>query len=255
MQNDNNSNLTHNLNPSLNLKKRKLDDNIDQVIEPLDSDITSESEQPQLQHVYFEPKFLNDIKIIYDNTCFHTHKYALVQHSKYFFNLFETNKYEDTITIPILNVLVYAKKILAKDFHDWLDIINRNYKIQQADITNTEENPNGKYACVCLIHLNHYFDCSKLQSNIEDLYIEIAKIDPKANDILSDIYDAQEYKMNRCLKILIKIMVSNIKYFRTDTKIDINGTSGKSEYDNYSRLYNYETTQLIIEEMCNLIKP
>lgn len=271
MQDDNNSVII------VNTKKRKLelepeskvgsnsDTNLSIEIKSLDdtsttscsSIINNNNNNPsnpniELKHVYFEPKYCSDIKLIYDGTCFHTHKYMLIKYCKYFSDSELLKDPEtDTIIIPDLYILVFNKlKILAEQFHKWLDILNLNIKITWQNFMDDNDSP--KFKENSIIHLNHYFDCPIFQSQIEDELINYITRTPKDFQLTKDLIKAKEYKLTRYLKVLVRTIARNIKYYRKDTTI-YEGYCAANEYKIWQKHFNHEIYEMLIDELCNLI--
>ena len=74
--------------PNFNPNDRMIDVNPKSLDEEKLQEGKAELDKSQLdnqsKHIYFEPKFLSDFTIIYDNTLFHVHKFILVKESIYF---------------------------------------------------------------------------------------------------------------------------------------------------------------------------
>lgn len=179
--NNNNNNNNDSISPS-NPRKRKANDvelnNNNQQIKSLDEEIESLDPQEQtkqtilvenLEQLYFEPKFNSDLKIIYGNKCFNLHSAILCTHSKYFYNLLENQKQPyEPIELPIAKDCLTVE-IPASRVEEFFNIIYSNEPVQEKDFFHyiPKKEPLARWDFYTTIHLAHYFQCEKLEKNLQ----------------------------------------------------------------------------------------
>jgi hypothetical protein len=79
------------------------------------------SNSKDLEHVYFEPKFLSDIEVIYNKKIYHLHQCVLMKESLYFKNMLEEDQVCAKIEIPILKEPIYS--IFISDITRFLKLL------------------------------------------------------------------------------------------------------------------------------------
>lgn len=150
--------------------------------ESLDSDPNKELKI--YSNIYFEPKYVCDIELVYQNTIFHSHKYILIEQSKYFETTFQLDQDCKRIDIPELKSNLLKEPIDIEHVEQWIGSLYSSFK--------TRATPPPK----CILsysHLLNYFQCDTLQA-----YFESANYNIRSNqdcvDILKRVLVAIEYK-------------------------------------------------------------
>jgi hypothetical protein len=159
--------------------------------EPSGKDETMKTEETKLEviedkDIYFEPRWLCDIKVIYEGQVFHCHRYALVKDSKMLEATLSGDRECKQLEIPQLKNNINSAIITIKEFHDFLIAIHQINAVMQCDT-------------IQLAYLLHYFETNALRSRLEKACLDRKEI---GWHTITELTVATEYKWKRKKEIM-----------------------------------------------------
>lgn len=133
------------------------------------------SKQPE-KHMYFEPRKLSDVEIVYWGVTFHCHKFALISQCKYFETAFSDDPQAKRIEIPTLKSVLYVEPIGTAGFHHFLCIVHNMWLAVPLMLE-------------IVGFLSHYFHAEQIEKMLQDR----CKRSP-ISTFLSQVAVAEHYK-------------------------------------------------------------
>ena len=120
------------------------------------------------KHVHFEPMYLSDVRIKYQDTYYHVHRVVLAGQCEYFANLFATSPDTILVELPILVVPFFGLGNVDDDRME--KFITYLYTQKIADLLT-------KHKLVHAVnnYLSYYFRCTELQAEIQQRSIDWLK--------------------------------------------------------------------------------
>lgn len=114
--------------------KRKAEDPIESLDQEASKEAKIESSQPQeiklpKQEIVFEPEFLSDFNIIYNNTTYKCHRYALISRSDYFKTMLVNDKECKELTfVPFTfpSYFPFASELVHGSFTSFLETLHKD---------------------------------------------------------------------------------------------------------------------------------
>lgn len=203
-------------------KKRKVLE-IETIVKALDEEKISDNDY--LEQLYFGPRFITaDLKIIYRNHCYNVHSAVLCNQSKYFCNLLESQKPPfEIIKLPDLQHIL-GSVIEADRVKQFFEVSYSNENVLYSDFFHFDNEPKARWRFKSMVHLAHYFQCEKLEKDLQ----AIVKNWSFASYSLWDfLLEAQTYNWPTELRTkIIEMIGKNLISLRTN-----NHKKAKARYD------------------------
>ena len=126
----------------------------------------------ETKQVYFEPKCCCDLKLIYQDTEFYVHKYALAIESEYFKNLFEVDLEVKEITLPLIYFLCDSPKLVIC-VNQFAQFLHALYLHKVINLFDFQSNLNPECRSGALLSIANYFNVPRLLNIMEIWYIRL----------------------------------------------------------------------------------
>lgn len=219
-------------------KKRKVIE-IETSIKSLDEEKISDNDY--LEQIYFGPRFINaDLKIVYRTHCYNVHSAVLCNHSKYFCNLLESQKPPfEIIKLPDLQH-IFGSVIDPDRVKQFFEVIYSNENVIYSDFFRFDDEPIPRWRFNSMVHLAHYFQCEKLEKDLQTIVKNWSFASYRLWDFLlaAQTYNWPTELQNKVIEMIGKKLIS----LRTN-----NHQKGKSRYDSVWPKLSRKTVEEIYE--------
>jgi len=165
------------------------------------------SDDLDVEHVYFEPKYCSDVQLRYDSTYYHAHRSILACNSKYFYGLFESlpaAELAEPIEIPKLSrTTFYGCSIHKKWFGLFLNLCY-DRKFESVYIMGQ----NG-LICPSVCYLLHYFQCEEFEAKIQEATVKwFSSNKVTLGTWAACLHEAEMFHWNRVKTYLVDLIAS-----------------------------------------------
>ena len=146
--------------PPSEIEQEPIKKNKRPATQALEENESNKSQKAELQpgdHIYFEPRWLNDIEIVYGGIIFHCHKVLLVKESKYFSVALSGDTKCDHLDIMELQS-PFKEVVTPAAFQHFLQTMHDIYPVNSLMV---------KDFLSTYGYLLHYFECNDLRESWE----------------------------------------------------------------------------------------
>lgn len=172
----------------------------------------------EYKHIYYEPRMISDIEVVYGTTIFHLHKYILLSQGGYFKNLIESYPKLKTITLPLVSGYNVNDEKLTMTDHQFTKWLNGIY----FDDVNFEDvfNKNWFDEFYIFLFFTNYFQSKELQEKFER-HLEHYIYECNKNEMLDFDFIIfylkmlDHYQWLGSIDYITNHIIDNAKYFHT----------------------------------------